>query len=80
MRAFPPHPSHTLQPRKQMRTELNERGSQCRDHVVSSRTMRSESCLPFAAEQCDLEKGLVVSEPVALGIKHVGQTLFNRHA
>lgn len=63
-----------------MRTELNERGSQFRDHVVSSRTMRSESCLPFAAEQCDLEKGFIVSEPVPLGIKLVGQTLFNRHA
>lgn len=46
----------------------------------SSGTACSEIHFLLAAERCDLEKALMsLSLSVPLGIKHVGQTLFNRH-
>lgn len=53
------------------------RGTIC----CSSGTTCCEIRLPLGAERCDLEKALTsLSLSVPLGIKHVGQTVFNRHA
>lgn len=46
-----------------MRMEL-KRGGQFRGHASQDL---------FAGEQCDLEKGFAVSEPISLERKHVGQ-------
>lgn len=60
-----------------MRTKHNEKGRQ--SYIVQGPWVLRPVCLQLL-DLCDLEKGFGVSEPVPLGIKHVGLTLFNRLA
>lgn len=53
--------------------ETRERSSR---GTVSSGVTHSETCLRLTAEQCDLEKGFAISEPISLETKHVGQVFF----